>query len=132
MSLSGEAITSKKLRPAQFLGIFGGTQERRVWLKAQRHQLTKVASKLKKTKAMLNRQLDLRALAPLRGIIRLGPAGEEFPCSITDLTPRGAVLSVANILGLPQSFRLEIDGEAGTRHCRIIWVDGNKAGIQFV
>ena len=80
---------------------------------------------------MLDRQLNLRALAPLRGIIRLGPAGEEFPCSITDLTPRGAVLSAASTIGLPQSFRLEIDGEAGTRHCRIIWVDGKEAGVQF-
>jgi hypothetical protein len=101
-------------------------------LKAQRHQLTEVASKLKKAKTMLDRQLDLRALAPQHGTIRLGAAGEEFSCSIIDLTPRGAVLSAASTFGLPQSFRLEIDGEAGTRHCRIIWVDGNKAGIQFV
>ena len=80
---------------------------------------------------MLDRRLNLRALAPQRGTIGLGPAGEEFPCSITDLTLRGAVLSVANILGPPQIFRLDIDGEAGTRCCRIIWVDEKKAGVQF-
>ena len=80
---------------------------------------------------MLVRQLDLRALTPQRGTIRLGSAGEKFSCSIIDRTPRGAVLSAASTLGLPQIFRLEIDGEYGTRHCRIIWVDGNKVGIQF-
>jgi hypothetical protein len=80
---------------------------------------------------MLERRTDLRALAHKRGTIRLGSAGEELPCSVIDLSLRGAGLSVGSTFGLPQVFRLEIDGEAGTRHCKVIWVDGKKLGVSF-
>jgi hypothetical protein len=32
---------------------------------------------------------------------------------------------------LPRVFLLTIDGEATSRHCRVIWSDGKKLGVSF-
>jgi hypothetical protein len=32
---------------------------------------------------------------------------------------------------MPRVFQLAIDGEAGARHCRVIWIDGKKLGVTF-
>jgi hypothetical protein len=80
---------------------------------------------------MLDRRIELHALAHKRGTIRLGPAGPEHSCFVINLTLRGAALSVESSIRLPPTFRLEIDGEAGTRHCRVVWVDGKKFGVLF-
>ncbi len=52
-------------------------------------------------------------------------------CAIDDLTDRGAGLRVGTAFGLPQVFRLTIDGETMPRHCRVIWSDGKKLGVTF-
>jgi hypothetical protein len=66
-----------------------------------------------------------------RGLIKFGAAGTQLPCSVNDLTPRGAGLSVVSSFGLPRVFQLVIDGEAAARHCNVIWTDGKKLGVSF-
>jgi hypothetical protein len=80
---------------------------------------------------MIERRLDQRVLLSKHGSIKFGAAGTEVPCSVNDLTPRGAGLNVASSFGLPQVFQLTINGEKGTRHCRVIWTDGKKLGVTF-
>ncbi len=80
---------------------------------------------------MSERRRDDRASTSTRGVIKFGAAGQEMPCAIDDLTARGAGLRVGTVFGLPQVFRLTIDGEAMARHCRVIWSDGKKLGVTF-
>lgn len=80
---------------------------------------------------MLDRRKDTRTSSQKRGIIKFGAAGQELPCSIDDLTLTGAGLRVGTAFGLPQVFRLSIEGEIATRHCRVIWTDGKKLGVSF-
>ena len=80
---------------------------------------------------MIERRRVIRVSTHQRGVIKFGSTGTEHPCTVNDLTPSGAGLSVGSIFGLPQVFRLTIDGEAGTRHCRVIWSDGKKLGVSF-
>jgi hypothetical protein len=32
---------------------------------------------------------------------------------------------------LPRVFRLNIDGEVQTRHCKVIWTEGKRLGVTF-
>jgi hypothetical protein len=50
---------------------------------------------------------------------------------VEDLTSTGAGLQVASTFGLPRVFRLTIDGEVGSKHCRVVWMDGKKVGVSF-
>jgi hypothetical protein len=80
---------------------------------------------------MSDRRKDDRASTNTRGVIKFGPAGQEMPCAIDDLTTAGAGLRVGTTFGLPRVFRLTIDGDVMTRHCRVIWSDGKKLGVSF-
>ena len=80
---------------------------------------------------MLDRRKDLRVSQNKRGLIKYGSAGTELPCTINDLVRDGAGLSVGTTFGLPQVFRLSIDGDPITRHCRVIWTDGKRIGVSF-
>jgi hypothetical protein len=80
---------------------------------------------------MLDRRKDARISGHKRGIIKFGPAGQQLSCTIEDLTTAGAGLHVGTTFGLPKVFRLTIDGEIETRHCRVIWTDGKRLGVSF-
>ena len=80
---------------------------------------------------MSERRKDDRVFPGTRGVIKFGPAGQVMPCAIDDLTARGADLRVGTVFGLPRVFLLTIDGEATSRHCRVIWSDGKKLGVSF-
>jgi hypothetical protein len=80
---------------------------------------------------MLERRRDIRETTNLRGMIKFGAAGQELPCTVTDLTHRGAGLSVPTTFGLPQVFQLRVDGEPSNRHCRVAWANGKKLGVSF-
>ena len=80
---------------------------------------------------MLDRRRDIRTTTNRRGAIRFGASGQEMPCTIIDLTPRGAGLSLGTTFGVPGVFQLAIDGEKGNRHCRVVWADGRKLGVSF-
>ena len=65
------------------------------------------------------------------GSIKYGVTGHEMPCTVIDLTPRGAGLIVASAFGVPKVFQLTINGKTETRHCRVIWAQGSKLGVAF-
>ena len=74
---------------------------------------------------MSERRKDDRVSPGTRGVIKFGPAGQVMPCAIDDPTARGAGLRVGLSL-VYRGFLLTIDGEATSRHCRVIWSDGKK------
>jgi len=80
---------------------------------------------------MLDRRKDARTSTHRRGLIKFGAAGQELACTVEDLTAVGAGLHVGTTFGLPRVFRLTIDGEPITRHCKVIWMDGKKLGVSF-
>jgi PilZ domain-containing protein len=81
---------------------------------------------------MENHRKHTREHVNLRGTIRFGAANHEVPCTVTDLTPYGAGLSLGTTFGVPQIFRLAIDDDTKIRHCRVIWANDKKLGVSFV
>ena len=80
---------------------------------------------------MTDRRQDARIPAHRRGVIKFGPAGQELPCTVDDLTLVGAGIRVGTTFGLPKVFRLSVEGEIETKHCRVVWTDGKKLGVSF-
>ncbi len=80
---------------------------------------------------MLDRRRETRVPLNKVGVIRFGAAGNERPCSVTDLSPSGAGINLASAFGVPHVFQLTIKGEAYARHCRVIWSEGTKLGVSF-
>ena len=80
---------------------------------------------------MENRRQHPRPSVNLRGTIRYGAARHELPCTVTDLTPYGAGLSLGTTFGVPPVFQLAIDGDPKIRHCRIVWENDKKLGVSF-
>ena len=80
---------------------------------------------------MLERRKDSRVSSHRRGVIKFGAAGQQLPCTVEDLTMAGAGLHVGTTFGVPRVFQLTVDGDAITRHCRVIWTDGKRLGVSF-
>jgi hypothetical protein len=77
------------------------------------------------------RRQETRTSTHRRGVIKFGPAGQELSCTVEDLTTIGAGLHVPSTFGLPRVFRLTIDDEVGSKHCRVVWTDGKRVGVSF-
>lgn len=53
------------------------------------------------------------------------------PCSVRDLTVKGASIRLNGIALLPMVFEISFDGFRTLQSCRLIWRDGDFAGIAF-
>jgi hypothetical protein len=59
--------------------------------------------------------------------------GELLPIRIIDLTPRGARISgVKNAVALDTIVRMSWEQGRSVRQCRVMWVNGNSAGLAFL
>jgi hypothetical protein len=52
-------------------------------------------------------------------------------CMVRNISARGACLLVANVVGIPSTFDLMIDGESASRPCTMVWHASNRLGIEF-
>ena len=52
-------------------------------------------------------------------------------CMVRNLSPTGACLLVPNVIGVPSTFELLIEGEGANRPCTMIWNNQNRIGIEF-
>lgn len=80
---------------------------------------------------MIERRREPRQSTNIRGLARYGASSHEKPCTVSDLSTRGAGLSFASTFGIPRQFQLLVDGEPQPRHCRVIWSEGSRLGVQF-
>lgn len=54
------------------------------------------------------------------------------PCTLRDLTPYGASIRLNGIALLPLEFEISLDEFRTFKTCRLIWRDGDFAGIAFL
>jgi hypothetical protein len=80
---------------------------------------------------MHDRRREFRTSVNKVGTIKFGPSKYQLPCTVIDLTPRGAGLIVASAFGVPKVFQLTVNGETGAKHCQVIWSEGRKLGVSF-
>jgi hypothetical protein len=54
-------------------------------------------------------------------------------CTVADISEGGAGLTFVNVAGVPNTFKLEIKGEAKVRTCRVAWkAEPHRMGVQFL
>ncbi len=53
------------------------------------------------------------------------------PCSVRDYTVKGASIRLNGIALLPLEFQISFDGFRTCEPCRLIWRDGDFAGLLF-
>lgn len=57
--------------------------------------------------------------------------GEPLPCTLLNLTWRGALVNTTKIV-LPNAFTLLLNGQGLTkRKCRVIWREWDVVGVEF-
>jgi hypothetical protein len=52
-------------------------------------------------------------------------------CTVRNLSPTGACLSVASTLGIPERFDVVFDADKSIRTCRLIWHKEKQIGVEF-
>lgn len=63
------------------------------------------------------------------GLISFGSAGID--CTVRNISPNGADLDVASIIGIPKSFQLMIKTDHFLPRCRLVWNDDRRLGVAF-
>jgi PAS domain-containing protein len=80
---------------------------------------------------MQERRHAARTRSLLAGKILLNGQRSVIDCVVRNLSPQGACLQVASVVGIPQTFDLQIDGEKSARPCAAVWRARNRIGIDF-
>jgi len=58
-------------------------------------------------------------------------AGRGIPCTVRNLSPKGAGFDVPTTISLPSSFTLMIATNQLVRRCRSIWRNDTRVGVAF-
>jgi hypothetical protein len=53
-------------------------------------------------------------------------------CAVRNLSEAGAALDIPYAVAIPHEFRLVIETDQASRHCRVIWRKENRLGVAFV
>jgi hypothetical protein len=53
------------------------------------------------------------------------------PCTVADITNTGAGIRAQDLAAIPLNFELSFDKFRTSRHCRLIWRDGDVIGVAF-
>ena len=75
------------------------------------------------------RQPRLRTLKAAR--ILLNHHHSVLDCTVRNLSPRGACLTVASTVGIPESFDVIFDADHSVRACRVVWHKERQLGVEF-
>ena len=66
------------------------------------------------------------------GIIHAGPGEPPIMCTLADISEGGAGLTVVSTKGIPDTFELEIKGDAKRRTCKVAWKqEPHRLGVSF-
>jgi PilZ domain len=52
-------------------------------------------------------------------------------CTVRNLSPVGACLSVESVLGIPDTFDVMFDADKSVRPCRLVWHKEKQIGVEF-
>ena len=80
---------------------------------------------------MEERRISHRSRTCRGGKILFNNRRSVLDCTIRNLSPEGACVQVASLVGVPATFDLLIDGEDAPRPCRLVWHSHNRAGVEF-
>ncbi|WP_424627313.1 PilZ domain-containing protein [Bradyrhizobium sp. SYSU BS000235] len=78
---------------------------------------------------MIERRSEPRRRVLKGGLISFGGAGVD--CTVRNISPNGAALDVASIVGIPRSFQLAIETDHFLRRCRLVWNSDRRLGVVF-
>jgi PilZ domain len=74
---------------------------------------------------------SLRTRMLRAGKIVFNNKSSVIDCMVRNLSRTGACLLVPNVIGVPSTFELLIEGELASRPCKMIWNNQNRIGIEF-
>jgi hypothetical protein len=57
--------------------------------------------------------------------------GNDVPCTVRNLSSKGAALDLARSIRLPPSFRLLIETDQFIRRCHAVWSRDKRIGVAF-
>jgi hypothetical protein len=82
---------------------------------------------------MSENTIEKRAVARQRVLkgATIAFGGRGIPCTVRNLSPKGAALDVATTISLPSSFTLMIQTNQFIRSCRSIWRNDTRVGVVF-
>lgn len=76
-----------------------------------------------------NRQTQRRTTLK-GGRIVFNAGRSTIDCKVRNLSPRGAKLQVASVVGIPDTFDLVLEGTSG-QPCRVAWRTLKELGVEF-
>ena len=80
---------------------------------------------------MQERRHSVRTRTLRAGKILFNNRRSVIDCMVRNISAHGACLLVANVVGIPQTFDLVIDGEPAIRTCTLAWHAQNRVGVEF-
>ena len=80
---------------------------------------------------MQDRRKEPRHRTLRGGKIFFNNKNSVIDCTVRNLSPEGASLQVDSVVGIPRSFDLHVEGETGSRPCRVIWQSETRIGVSF-
>lgn len=66
-----------------------------------------------------------------RGTIAFNGGRSTIDCTVRNLSPQGARLLVASVIGIPDSFDLMLPG-AAKQPCQVMWRKAKEIGVSFI
>jgi hypothetical protein len=52
-------------------------------------------------------------------------------CTVRNLSPSGACLNVASVIGIPEQFDVFFEADRSVRACRLVWHKEKQVGVEF-
>jgi hypothetical protein len=80
---------------------------------------------------MLERRHSQRVRTLRAGKIVFNNKRCVIDCMVRNTSRNGACLLIASVVGIPSAFDLLIEGEAESRHCKMVWHAQNRIGIEY-
>jgi hypothetical protein len=82
--------------------------------------------------AMEERRSEPRTRTLKSGKILVQAHTSLVDCTVRNLSPKGALLLVSSLAGLPGNFELILESKRTHHQCRVAWRGDNRVGVEFV
>jgi PilZ domain len=80
---------------------------------------------------------ERRTALPRKRMLKAGKivfnrGGSGIDATVKNLSATGAMLQVANVVGIPDEFTLVIEADNFKRTCAVVWRQSARLGVRFV